>query len=166
MLYPMRNTDYKKMYKRIYRIIGELTPLRADCGLLCEHACCKGDKNTGMCLFPYEESMLEIRNIQSGGRLAICDGFCDRNNRPLACRIFPFFPTIDEKGKIFVEKDYRAQLLCPLLAHSEEILFDPRFFKAIRKVGKILSKDEICREFLCETTAEIDLFYQFHAEEA
>ena len=154
-------TNYEKMYKRIYRILGELTPLRADCGSLCGCACCKGDSNTGMRLFPYEESVLEIKNTADGGRLAVCNGTCDRNSRPLACRIFPFFPTIDEKGRIFVEPDIRAGNLCPLIAHSEEILFDERFFKALKKVGKILAKDEVCRAFLYETTEELDLFGQF-----
>ena len=154
-------SSYEKMYKRIYATLGDLTPLRADCGLLCDHACCKGDANTGMRLFPYEESVLEIKNTPDGGSLAVCNGTCDRNSRPLACRIFPFFPTIDEKGRIFVEPDIRAGNLCPLIAHSEEILFDKRFFKALKKVGKILSKDEACRAFLYEVTEEIDLFYQF-----
>ena len=154
-------TNYEKMYKRIYRILGELTPLRADCGSLCGCACCKGDSNTGMRLFPYEESVLEIKNTSDGGRLAVCNGTCDRNSRPLACRIFPFFPTIDEKGKIFVEPDIRASNLCPLISHSEEILFDERFFKALKKVGKILAKDAACRTFLYEVTEELDLFGQF-----
>ena len=154
-------TNYEKMYKRIYRILGELTPLRADCGSLCGCACCKGDSNTGMRLFPYEESVLEVKNTPDGGRLAVCNGTCDRNRRPLACRIFPFFPTIDEKGKIFVEPDIRASNLCPLISHSEEILFDERFFKALKKVGKILAKDEACRAFLYEITEELDLFGQF-----
>lgn len=161
----MRSTDYKKMYEKIYRIIGDLTPLRADCGQLCGCACCKGDENTGMRLFPYEESTLEIKSIESGERLAVCDGSCDRNSRPLACRIFPFFPTIDEKGRIFVEKDHRAERLCPLISHSDEIVFDPRFFRAVKKVGRILSKDAKCREFLYETTAEIDLFCMFLSKE-
>lgn len=154
-------TNYEKMYKRIYRILGELTPLRADCGSLCGCACCKGDSNTGMRLFPYEESVLEIKATSDGGRLAVCNGTCDRNCRPLACRIFPFFPTIDEKGKIFVEPDIRASNLCPLISHSEEILFDERFFKALKKVGKILAKDAACRTFLYEVTEELDLFGQF-----
>ena len=154
-------TNYEKMYKRIYAILGDLTPLRADCGLLCDHVCCKGDHNTGMRLFPYEESVLEVKNTPDGGRLAVCNGTCDRNRRPLACRIFPFFPTIDEKGKIFVEPDIRASNLCPLISHSEEILFDERFFKALKKVGKILAKDEACKAFLYEVTEELDLFGQF-----
>lgn len=160
----MHNTDYNRMYDKIFKIMGELTPLRADCGQLCAGACCKGDENTGMRLFPHEESDLNIKNTSDGGYLAVCNGTCDRSKRPLACRIFPFFPTIDEKGRIFVEADYRVGSLCPLIEHSDEIVFDPRFFKAVKKVGKLLAKDEECREFLRRTTEEIDMYNAFLAK--
>ena len=153
--------DYKKMYEKIFRIMGDLTPLREDCGLLCSGACCKGDENTGMRLFPYEESALNVKEVADGVRLAVCDGTCDRDKRPLSCRIFPFFPTIDEKGKIYVEVDYRAKLICPLITHSDELVFNPKFFKALTKVGMILAKDEKCREFLSQTTEEIEMYRSF-----
>ncbi len=159
----MRNTDYKQMYEKIFKILGDLTPLKADCGLLCGGACCKGDENTGMRLFPFEESGLSVKELPTGERLAVCSGRCDRNHRPLACRIFPFFPTINDKGKIFVEPDYRAALLCPMIEHSDEILFDKRFFKAVKRVGKILAKDDKCREFLERSTEEIDTYCEFLA---
>lgn len=157
----MSNADYQKMYGKIFKIMGDLTPLKADCGTLCGCACCKGDENTGMRLFPFEESELSVKELENGARLAVCDGTCDRAKRPLACRIFPFFPTIDEKGRIFVEADIRAKRLCPLISHSGEIIFDKRFFKALKKVGKILAKDEACRKFLYETTEEIDTYSAF-----
>ena len=157
----MSKTDYEKMYKKIFDTIGDLTPLTVDCGALCNGACCKGDEQTGMRLFPHEESSLDITEIESGERLAVCNGSCDRAERPLACRIFPFFPTIDEKGKIFVEPDSRASRLCPLLSHSDEIVFDPKFFKALKKVGKILAKDDECREYLYKITEEIDMYKSF-----
>lgn len=157
----MSSTDYRQMYEKIFKIMGNLTPLKADCGQLCGGACCKGDENTGMRLFPHEESVLTIKTSDSGTRLAVCDGTCDRNQRPLACRIFPFFPTIDEKGKIFVEADSRVGSLCPLIEHSDEIIFDPAFFKAVKKIGKILAKDDECREFLYSTTEEIDTYSAF-----
>lgn len=161
----MPRTDYAKMYDKIFRIMGDLTPLRADCGLLCGGACCKGDENTGMRLFPHEETHLPVKPLPDGGRLAVCNGHCDRTKRPLACHIFPFFPTIDDNDRIFVEKDDRAVRLCPLLTHSDELTFDPRFFKAVKKVGKLLVKDEECRAFLCEATAEIDMFRAFLSDE-
>ncbi len=161
----MSNTDYTKMYNKIFKIMGDLTPLKADCGALCSHACCKGDENTGMRLFPFEESELPVKILENGVRLVVCSGECDRDKRPLACRIFPFFPTVDEKGKVFVEPDFRGARLCPLITHSDEIIFDKRFFKALKKVGKILAKDELCLGFLKEATEEIDTYSAFLGDE-
>lgn len=157
----MKNTDYTKMYQKIFKIMGDLTPLKADCGALCGAACCKGDENTGMRLFPFEESELPVKKLKNGVRLVVCSGRCDREKRPLACRIFPFFPTIDEKGRVFVEADMRGARLCPLITHADEIIFDKRFFKALKKVGKILAKDEECRKFLADSTDEIDTYTAF-----
>ena len=157
----MKFKSYSDMYKRIFEIMGELTPLTVDCGVLCGCACCKGDDKTGMRLFPFEESELNVTVTDEGNRLCVCDGTCDRNKRPLACMIFPFFPTIDDRGKIYVELDYRAKRLCPMIDHCDELLFDPKFLKAVKKVGKILAKDEECRGFLEESTAEIDTYKSF-----
>ncbi len=158
----MKNTDYSKMYERIFKILGELTPLKADCGVLCGGACCKGDNNTGMLLFPFEDTDLEVKFNENSDRLAVCNGTCDRTKRPLACRIFPFFPTIDESGKVYVELDYRAFRVCPMVEHCDEIIFDKKLLKAVRKVGKILAKDTTCKEFLLKSTDEIDMFYSFY----
>ena len=157
----MRPTDYDTLYDRIFRLLGDLTPLRADCGVLCGRVCCKGDENTGMRLFPHEQTTLTVQELPDGGRLAVCDGRCDRATRPLACRIFPFFPTIDDRGRIFVETDDRATRLCPLLSHHGELVFDPRFFKAVKRVGKLLARDEEGRAFLRDVTDEIDTFRAF-----
>ena len=157
----MRETDYTRLYDKIFKIMGDLTPLRADCGQLCGGACCKGGEDTGMRLFPHEETVLSVKHGENGGRLAVCSGSCDRTKRPLSCRIFPFFPTIDEKGHIFIEPDHRAARLCPLITHSEDIVFDPRFFRALKKAGKLLAKDAECRAFLQAITEEIDLYGTF-----
>ena len=160
-------TDYKKMYEKIFDILGELTPLKADCGVLCGGACCKGDASIGMHLFPFEESSLHVsENKENGVRLALCDGSCDRTGRPLSCRIFPFFPTVDDRGKVYIEADMRAYRLCPLLSHIDEIEFDKRFFKALKKVGKLLAKDEACIRFMRDVTAEIDTYKAFYVEKS
>lgn len=158
----MKQTDYNKFYKKIFETLGELTPLNVDCGKLCDCACCKGDENIGMELFPFEETTLSLKITEDGRRLAICNGNCDRASRPLACRIFPFFPTVDERGRVFIEKDIRAVRLCPLLIHSDEIIFNHKFFKALKKVGKILVKDEECFNFLKTKTEEIDFLKKFY----
>lgn len=157
----MRSTDYHKMYDKIFSALRNLTPLKSDCGVLCGGACCKGDHDVGMRLFPFEESTLKVKQLENGERLAVCEGTCDRSKRPLACRIFPFFPTVDNKGKVYVEIDYRAARLCPMVEHFDEILFDKRFLRAVRKVGRILSKDDVCREFLYKSTQEIDTYCAF-----
>ena len=82
---------YKRLYTEINRIIGDKTPLRKDCGQICGGECCKGDSDTGMLLFPGEETTLNIIE-KNGVRLAVCDGTCSRDERPLSCMIFPFFP--------------------------------------------------------------------------
>ena len=152
---------YKKLYDKVFKTLKDYTPLTVDCGVLCNHACCKGDENTGMILFPFEDTALNIKITENGDKLAVCNGTCHRENRPLACRIFPFFPTIDHNGKIYVELDYRAARLCPMIEHCDELLFDPRFLKALKKAGKILAKDAECREFLRKTTQEIDTYKEF-----
>lgn len=150
--------DYDKLYEKINEIMGNLTPLKADCGVLCGKACCKGDENTGMRLFPHEKSTLNIKETEDGTLLAVCSGRCERSERPLSCKIFPFFPCVDESGKVYAELDMRAKRLCPLVEHEEEILFDPRFIRAVERVGKILVKDKECFEFLLKNTEEIDMF--------
>lgn len=158
----MKAEKHKKIYDKVINIIGDYTPLTVDCGVLCNRACCKGDDNTGMILFPDEETTLDVKTTEYGDRLAICNGTCDRNTRPIACRIFPFFPTIDDKGKVYLELDYRAARLCPIIEHCDELLFDPNFLKALKKAGNVLSKDEECREFLKKITKEIDNYKVFY----
>jgi len=155
-------TDYDSFYKKLNDILGDKTPLKSDCGVLCDCACCKGDDLTGMLLFPGESSDLEIKITETGERLAVCNGKCNREKRPLSCKIFPFFPTVDEKGRVYIEKDMRAIRLCPLLSHSDEIIFDRKFFKALKKVGKILARNDECRRFLEKNTEEIDLYKKFY----
>ena len=60
-----------------------------------------------------------------------------------------------------MEADFRGARLCPLVTHSDEIVFDRKFFKALEKVGKILAKDQVCLEFLKEATEEIDTYAAF-----
>jgi len=139
------------------KCIGGLTPLKGhDCGQLCSAACCKGDDKTGMLLFPGESTSLSVTELPDGGRLAVCSGTCSRENRPLACMLFPFFPTVDDRGKVYAEIDSRACGICPIAAHSDEVVFDSAFIRAVKKAGKVLSKDEQCLEFMRSVTAQID----------
>lgn len=139
-------------------MLGALTPMHEDCGRLCGAACCRGDENTGMRLFPGERTTLDVRPTEDGGRLAVCSGSCRREERPLACRIFPLFPTVDARGRVFVEPDDRAARLCPLLSCGEERVFDARFIRALRRVGRLLAREPACRAFMQQATQEIDTY--------
>lgn len=150
------NTE--NMYRYLYDLFDGVTPLETDCGVLCSAACCKGDGNTGMLLFPNEQTTLAVKNSDEG-RVAVCEGKCGRSERPLSCRIFPFFPFIDG-GEIEVRIDSRAEIICPLARNYKNVKFDPLFIRRVRVAGRILAKDKECRDFLIEITKqaqEIDL---------
>lgn len=132
-------------YKLLYKIIGNSTPLHSDCGVLCDKACCKGDKNTGMLLFPGESTTLDVI-AEDNIRLAVCKGSCKRCERPLSCRIFPFFPVKNEK-KCAVVPDYRGYKICPLIEHSGLVRFSRIFKLKLKLVSYILYTDKECADF-------------------
>ncbi len=146
------------LYRRLYRLFDGVTPLKTDCGVLCGAACCKGDGKTGMRLFPGEETSLPAAETPDG-RFALCCGACEREARPLACRIFPFFPIPDKNGRIAVQADPRAVNLCPLARQAQAVAFDRRFLRRVKKAGVLLAKEPECLAFLRETAAEFEEIY-------
>ena len=136
--------------------IGDKTPLFKDCGVLCGKACCKGDKETGMRLFPKEETALTVVSTADGGKLCVCEGDCDRKTRPLGCRIFPLFPILHDDGRISAELDARGFRLCPLVENAQKVRFSKDFRKAVRKAGRILCRDEQIRAYIKEVSEEIE----------
>jgi hypothetical protein len=44
---------------KCYKILENETPLNFDCGKICDGKCCKGNENTGMLLFPGEETLID-----------------------------------------------------------------------------------------------------------
>lgn len=146
----------KDIISRAKEVLLPYTPLSADCGLVCGKACCKGDEETGMLLFPGEDTVFPVKE-KDGTRLCVCEGKCDRSTRPLSCIIFPFFPYITEEGKIKAKIDIRGINVCPLVSHCEDVLFSKIFIRRVARAGRILAKDEECRKFLRETSREIDM---------
>jgi hypothetical protein len=163
---------YKKLlYKKAYRLLERSTPLKFDCGLLCGSKCCSGDSDSGMCLFPGEEKMLEkcggflkIRNDRikdTDVLFAVCGGNCDRSFRPLACRIFPYAPYLDENGRLTVIEDPRAKYLCPLLAGLPGVRIDRIFKRSVLKVFHLLVLDEEIRNFVSTLSNVLDEYKRF-----
>ncbi|MGN0448141.1 MAG: hypothetical protein ACI4GC_06300 [Acutalibacteraceae bacterium] len=152
----MVEKDYNRLYRKAKKIIGDKTPLKKDCGKLCQKACCKGDENTGMLLFPFEETSLNIKE-KDGVRLCVCGGTCNRKERPLSCMLFPLFPYINKQGKIKVKADLRGKEICPLTESFDKVKFDRGFIRRVKEVGRLLKDVPECREFLEEISRELDL---------
>lgn len=125
-------------------LLESVTPLKRDCGRACGAACCQSDEDGqgGMLLFPGEEALYPSLPagwrvepddaVLSGGRLLICDGRCERNLRPLSCRLFPLLPT-----RTGAKMDRRAWAVCPLMESGKRGL-DPRFVEAVAQAGRLL----------------------------
>ena len=146
---------------RARALLENVTPLHADCGLTCGHACCSSlaGETTGMLLFPGEEAYYEGREgyrmtETAQGTLLICSGRCNRADRPLSCRLMPLIPLLREDG-VKVATDLRAKTVCPLARQGKDAL-DPAFVAAVRQVGRILAEDETQRRHLMKLTAQQD----------
>ena len=134
--------------------LNSVTPLKKDCGRVCGAACCRspGNEETGMLLFPSEEEAYSgkdgwtIRETAMG-RMVICPGTCVRDERPLACRMFPLLPVIGENGEIRVVTDLRAKAVCPLARQGRSAM-DPAFIEAVWEVGFFLAGEEGQTAFL------------------
>ncbi len=141
--------------------LNNVTPLKRDCGRVCGARCCRSceGEETGMLLFPGEEAL--YRNKEgwrildtASGKMVICPGTCDRNERPLACRLFPLLPVI-RSGSVRAAVDQRAGAVCPLVRQGIRAM-DPAFTDAVREAGEILAADREQRRMLETLTTEQD----------
>lgn len=144
----------QELLLRARAMIGERTPLLSDCGGLCGAACCRPDEDGqgGVYLFPGEEALLEGAEwgrVEEDGfaPMLVCDGMCDRDRRPLACRIFPLTPYPKEDGRWAVRIDARARAMCPLVRGGVRGL-DPEFVRAVRGMIHLLTQDPEGEAFL------------------
>lgn len=142
-----------------YDLFRNNTPLAYDCGKICNGKCCKGDEKTGMLLFPGEEKLIDrkmkILVGESGDKFAVCNGSCDRHERPLACRMYPLFPVIrNDGGKEYIDVVFDSRADCPIV--SGEIKIEKRFRKAVKRVGKYLLLNEDTAVFYKKLSSEIE----------
>lgn len=165
------------IYLQLYRLFDNTTPLKVDCGKLCNAACCSGD-DSGMLLFPGEAEVykllrpagfrIEMSDLKYSynGRvhktpILFCDGKCDRYVRPLSCRIFPLTPVLDDNGNIEIITDPRSKSLCPLAKTFHVDEYDGNFFRSVRNTFILLSKNKQIAAFLKEYTEYINDFRRF-----
>ncbi len=142
----------KEIIKSAYEMIDKLTPLKSDCGRICESACCVSEGY--MVLFPGESQLLgegfdiSPKVLKGYGAVATarCSGMCDRSRRPLSCRIFPLAPKIVD-GEVFVRMDPRARNVCPL-SHKSILSLDREFTNTIKKMFSIMFEDSDLAPFI------------------
>ena len=144
----------KNHIMRAYEIIGDRTPLFTDCGALCGAACCQADDDDqgGVFLFPGERELLEDcswgRTVRhSFGPMLMCSGPCERDKRPLGCRIFPLTPVWGKNGKWTVRLDVRARPVCPLVSSGISGL-NPEFVRAVRDALRVIAETDEGDAFL------------------
>lgn len=147
-------------------LLENATPLKGDCGRLCRAACCAGDEETGMLLFPGEEALYEgcsfgrvvpARYSLSGrpALLFVCRGACPRQDRPLACRLFPLRIRLTRQGPE-LGMDPRSAGVCPLYPSGVSGLA-PAFRDSAAQAARILAADPVCRRFLQELDRQLTL---------
>ena len=139
-------------------LLADVTPLKTDCGRFCSGACCVSlpGEETGMLLFPGEEELYAglpgyHQKESALGPLLVCSGTCRREERPLACRLFPLLPLLGPEG-VTVRMDQRARPVCPLFREGLNAL-DPAFTEAVRACGLLLAAGPVQRAFLEKLTA-------------
>ena len=138
---------------RAYAAIGESTPLCSDCGALCAAACCEsdGDGQGGVDLLPGEKELIGNADWMEGthdpymdAEMIRCTAMCDRERRPVLCRIFPLCPVI---GRWTVRMDARARAMCPLARGGVRGL-DPQFVRGCVRAVRILAEEPDGADFL------------------
>ncbi|MDL2233911.1 hypothetical protein LJC63_10105 [Ruminococcaceae bacterium OttesenSCG-928-L11] len=156
-----------RLLEQAYRVIGDATPLPVDCGQLCETACCQGGDEVGMLLFPGEQLLLagkrgfEVSRIDyMGGRAWFvgCAGTCDRELRPLACRVFPLGPQVLPSGRVRAVPDPRSRRMCPLATGE---FLDPAFVKAVGAAFSLLAREPAMLRFMKRISDEMDELNRF-----
>jgi len=142
------------------KILETVTPLKTDCGRLCEGACCKADETgeNGMLLFPFEDRfyrkpiegfayrLADDETVHKNGKRLICEGVCLREHRPLACRIFPLRMRVicdrgSETNHVQAELDPRAWAVCPLLEEGGLRAMSDTFIHAVEEAGNLMCKN-------------------------
>ena len=141
------------LIRRAYEYLDNVTPLKTDCGRLCDKACCKGEGE--IWLLPDEEMLFrdkdgfEIKYLDGEYNLK-CTSLCDddRSIRPFCCRIFPYFPIVKKNGEYLSVRlitDPRGTSFCPMARGEAEC--ERSFARAVRKAVRLLCSQEKYYEF-------------------
>ncbi len=154
-LLKINMTNRNDLYKKAYTLLNNYEIFKFDCGNLCGKLCCKdgfyADCESGMRLLPGEEEFIGKNNYfrykkNQNGAFLICNGSCNRDLRPFACRIFPYYPHIsvnkNGKFKTTILPDPVAASVCPLVFKHTRVRRNIFHDRALKRAIRILCKDE------------------------
>lgn len=164
-------------WPKIYKLLDEITPLKQNCGELCNAVCCtEWDKGVGMYLLPGEDCMFtgkeewidweehsteeyEFCPSWSGNiKFLRCKGYCLREHRPLACRVFPLMPYLTKAGNFTLKFDVElGSRICPLVQKEDINFLDQEFVRRVEQVYLILLKDRLIRDDIEWQSRRLDL---------
>lgn len=162
----------KQDYVYLYDITTEVTPLKKDCGVLCNSICCRQDKSEslGMYLFPGEECMFSGNETwltwekhdrdkhlfpQSWPQTIYfvkCTGQCSRNLRPLACRFFPLAPHFYKDKLFLIYETLSLPYSCPLITGHTPL--QPAFIDTVATCWQLMLTDYRIRDLVEEDSWE------------
>ena len=152
----------KDVIDSAYGFLKYEVPLKFDCGKMCKRRCCT-EKDKGMMLFPGEEKLFNdnedfkiITDINKR-KILFCNGKCNRQKRPLSCRMYPLFTYTYLEENIVKQKviyDLRGTNRCGIIDMNLKIR--KKFFYAVKKAGKVLTRDKESLKMLLEISEEID----------
>ena len=158
----MKN-EAELLWRHLYERIGAHTPLHGDCGALCGAACCGTGVGEGMLLFPGEAAAMGLAEealatvALPGGvtaRLYRCGGTCQRDVRPLSCRIFPLHMRVRGASARAVMHPW-ARPICPLVSRGGVAGLSRSFVAAVEDVARVLMAQEDTRVFLTALDAQV-----------
>ena len=157
------------------QLLASVTPLKTNCGKLCDGACCQSDETceNGMLLFPFEEvqyrqpipgfpfRLFPDNTLFPGGSRLVCEGTCPREHRPLQCRLFPLRIRIENdplcvNARAVAALDPRAWAVCPLLEMGGLRTMDPCFIAAVEQAGQLFLKNGCLKMALQSEQALLD----------
>ena len=95
-----------------------------------------------------------------------CPGKCVRDERPLACRIFPLAPYQKKKGdKLKIIVDPRSFSVCPLSKREYARYIDSGFHHRVERTFRFLNMFEPIHRFIEEMSYQMDEYNRFFVDD-
>ena len=163
-------SDKERLYKKAKRIIGDKTPLKKDCGLICGGACCKGDSKTGMLLFPGEETSLNIIENAKTSRPSVCNAMeVLVVNKKIANEFLPLLKArlVDNRTENKVEMrldEFALNIIDGVAADEND--FDTEFLDYIMAVKCVDNVDEAIKHINTHSTMHSEAIITNNAQNA